>query len=162
MTVQKTQWMFGGAVFLASFLLFLVEPMAAKQLVPVFGGSAAVWITCLVFFQTALLAGYAYAFWLVRVERAWRLHAGLLLAGVVAALWWARVHGVMVARWSAGVAHLCGAGWIDRTSLSVAGFDQSADAGVVCTGDRRGCSLSLVRVVEPGFAAGIGIVSVAD
>ena len=97
MMVQKTQWMFGGAVFLASFLLFLVEPMAAKQLVPVFGGSAAVWITCLVFFQTALLAGYAYAFWLVRAQRAWRLHAGLLLAGVVAALWWARVHGVMVA-----------------------------------------------------------------
>ena len=91
--------MFGFAVFLASFLLFLMEPMAAKQLVPVFGGSAAVWITCLVFFQTALLAGYAYAFWLVRMNRPWvaGLHGGLLLAGMMAALSWARVHSVALA-----------------------------------------------------------------
>ena len=46
------------AVFLGAFLLFLVEPIAAKQLLPVLGGSAAVWITCLVFFQTALLCAY--------------------------------------------------------------------------------------------------------
>ena len=58
--------LYGGAIFLAAFLLFLVEPMAAKQLLPAFGGSAAVWLTCLVFFQTALLAGYAYAHWLAR------------------------------------------------------------------------------------------------
>ncbi len=94
MMVARMRWMFGGAVFLASFLLFLMEPMVAKQLVPVFGGSAAVWVTCLVFFQTALLAGYAYASWLVRADRPWvrGLHAGLLLAGVVAALVWARGH----------------------------------------------------------------------
>lgn len=48
-------------VFLAAFLLFLVEPMTAKRLLPILGGSAAVWITCLVFFQCALLAGYLYA-----------------------------------------------------------------------------------------------------
>ena len=53
-----------ATVFLAAFLLFLVEPIAAKQLLPVLGGSAAVWITCLVFFQTALLIGYLYAHWL--------------------------------------------------------------------------------------------------
>jgi SAM-dependent methyltransferase len=47
--------------FLSAFLLFLVEPIAARQLLPLFGGSAAVWITCLVFFQCALLAGYLYA-----------------------------------------------------------------------------------------------------
>ena len=48
-------------IFLSAFLLFLVEPMTAKRLLPALGGSAAVWITCLVFFQTALLAGYLYA-----------------------------------------------------------------------------------------------------
>jgi hypothetical protein len=48
-------------IFLSAFLLFLVEPMTAKRLLPDLGGSAAVWITCLVFFQTALLAGYVYA-----------------------------------------------------------------------------------------------------
>ena len=61
-----SRWLFGGAVFLASFLLFLVEPMAAKQLLPVFGGSAAVWVICLVFFQAALLYGYLYAHGLTR------------------------------------------------------------------------------------------------
>jgi len=52
------------AIFLGSFLLFLVEPMAAKRLVPLLGGSAAVWTTCLVFFQVALLLGYLCAHWL--------------------------------------------------------------------------------------------------
>ncbi len=47
--------------FLSAFLLFLLEPMAARQLLPIFGGSASVWAICLVFFQCALLAGYLYA-----------------------------------------------------------------------------------------------------
>lgn len=49
------------AVFLSSFLLFAVQPMIAKFLLPSFGGTAAVWGTCLVVFQTLLLGGYAYA-----------------------------------------------------------------------------------------------------
>lgn len=48
-------------VFLSAFLLFLVEPLFAKIILPWFGGSAAVWATCLVFFQSALLLGYYYA-----------------------------------------------------------------------------------------------------
>jgi len=47
--------------FLSALLLFLLEPIIARQLLPLFGGSAAVWTTCLVFFQCALLAGYLYA-----------------------------------------------------------------------------------------------------
>ena len=47
-----------AAIFLSSSLLFLVEPMAGKRLLPLLGGSSAVWITCLVFFQTTLLLGY--------------------------------------------------------------------------------------------------------
>lgn len=50
-----------ATVFLSAFLLFLVEPLFAKMILPWFGGSAAVWATCLVFFQSALLAGYYYA-----------------------------------------------------------------------------------------------------
>ena len=53
------------AIFLGSTLLFLLEPIAAKRLVPLLGGSAAVWTTCLVFFQTALLLGYYVAHVLV-------------------------------------------------------------------------------------------------
>ena len=51
----------GLVIFLSAFLIFLVQPLIAKQILPWFGGSAAVWGTCLLFFQTALLAGYAYA-----------------------------------------------------------------------------------------------------
>jgi spermidine synthase len=50
-----------AAIFLSSSLLFLVEPMAGKRLLPLLGGSSAVWITCLVFFQTTLLLGYLFA-----------------------------------------------------------------------------------------------------
>ena len=53
------------ALFLGSTLLFLLEPIAAKRLVPLLGGSAAVWTTCLVFFQSALLLGYYVAHLLV-------------------------------------------------------------------------------------------------
>lgn len=51
----------GAAITLAAFLLFWVEPLVAKQILPWFGGAASVWSTCLVFYQLALLAGYAYA-----------------------------------------------------------------------------------------------------
>src|SRR5271165_1523329 len=83
--------LFSAAVFLGSFLLFLLEPIAAKQLLPVFGGSAAVWVTCLVFFQVALLAGYAYAHWLThRMQSRWQggIHALLLAPAAAAACIW--------------------------------------------------------------------------
>ncbi len=52
---------FALTIFCGSFLLFLVEPIIAKELLPWFGGAANVWATCLVFFQVGLLFGYAYA-----------------------------------------------------------------------------------------------------
>ncbi len=74
-------------IFLSSFLLFLVQPIIAKQILPWFGGSAAVWTTCLVFFQSVLLAGYAYADLTTRLgpRRQAALH-GLLLAASLACL----------------------------------------------------------------------------
>jgi hypothetical protein len=48
-------------VFLSAFSLFCLEPMVAKMILPFLGGAPAVWNTCLVFFQTALVLGYAYA-----------------------------------------------------------------------------------------------------
>ena len=53
--------LYAAAIFLGAFLLFLVQPIIAKQILPWFGGSAAVWATCMVFFQMVLLVGYAYA-----------------------------------------------------------------------------------------------------
>jgi len=57
------------AIFLSSSLLFLIEPIAAKRILPLLGGSAAVWTACLVFFQCALLLGYALAHWVAGLRR---------------------------------------------------------------------------------------------
>ena len=58
--------LFALTIFASAFLLFLVQPIIAKEILPWFGGSAAVWTTCLVFFQSVLTAGYAYADGVVR------------------------------------------------------------------------------------------------
>jgi hypothetical protein len=52
---------FAGTLFLSALLLFLVQPMVGKMILPMLGGSPAVWNTCMVFFQAMLLAGYLYA-----------------------------------------------------------------------------------------------------
>ena len=54
-------FLYAATILVSSFLLFLVQPIIAKQILPWFGGTAAVWTTCLVFFQLALLAGYTYS-----------------------------------------------------------------------------------------------------
>lgn len=58
--------LYGIVSFLGAFLLFQVQPMVGRHLLPFFGGTPAVWTTCLVFFQTALLLGYFYVFVLQR------------------------------------------------------------------------------------------------
>jgi hypothetical protein len=73
-------------IFLGSFLLFLLEPLFAKLILPWFGGSAAVWSTCLVFFQSALLLGYLYADVTTRrltPARQSNLHIALLLVSLL-------------------------------------------------------------------------------
>lgn len=49
-----------ATIFLSAFLLFLVQPMMAKMILPMLGGTPAVWNACMLFFQTTLLAGYGY------------------------------------------------------------------------------------------------------
>jgi spermidine synthase len=57
--------MYGLTIFLSAFLLFQVQPMMGKMVLPWFGGSASVWTTCMLFFQALLLIGYLYTHWLV-------------------------------------------------------------------------------------------------
>lgn len=74
-------------VFLSATLLFSVQPMVAKSLLPVFGGSSSVWTTCMLFYQTVLLLGYLYAhFVMKRVSRRVQLfgHVGMLVIALVA------------------------------------------------------------------------------
>lgn len=59
--ISRDSLLLSMTVVLSSFLLFLLEPMIGKQILPWFGGAAAVWAACLVFYQSALLAGYVYA-----------------------------------------------------------------------------------------------------
>jgi SAM-dependent methyltransferase len=76
-------WALAGAtIFFGAFFLFQVEPLIAKAILPWFGGSAQVWTTCLLFFQTGLLCGYLYAHLLAeRVAPMWqvRIHIALLV-----------------------------------------------------------------------------------
>ncbi len=60
---------FVGVIFLSAFLLFQVQPIIARYILPWYGGSPAVWTTCLLFFQMGLLGGYAYAHGLVSLLR---------------------------------------------------------------------------------------------
>ncbi|HEX3094978.1 MAG TPA: hypothetical protein VHW72_20230, partial [Candidatus Angelobacter sp.] len=79
-------FLYTAAIFLSSSLLFLVEPMAGKRLLPLLGGSSAVWITCLVFFQSALLLGYLCAHFIAtRLPRRPQLlaYGALLMLSVV-------------------------------------------------------------------------------
>jgi len=79
--------LFAATIALSALLLFLVQPIVAKQILPWFGGSAGVWSVCMVFFQSTLLAGYAYAHLLTRrllPQRQFQVHVALLLLSLLA------------------------------------------------------------------------------
>ena len=80
---------FIAVVFLSAFLLFQVQPVIARYILPWYGGSPGVWTTCLLFFQVGLLGGYAYAHALVsflREKRRWQIGIHLTLLGIAFAL----------------------------------------------------------------------------
>lgn len=78
--------LFALTTFLSAALLFWLEPMFAKMVLPLLGGTPAVWNTCLVFFQVCLLAGYAYAH-AAPARLGVRLHAALHLFLLLAPFW---------------------------------------------------------------------------
>jgi hypothetical protein len=78
---------FSAGLFTSAFLLFLVQPMIARMLLPLLGGTPTVWNTCMVFFQAVLLAGYAYSHFLTRhfsVRAQVLIHFSLLLLTLLA------------------------------------------------------------------------------
>lgn len=77
---RATTALFTVTAFLGAGLLFLVEPLVAKLLLPSYGGSATVWSTCTLFFQTLLLLAYGYCHWSTsRLRRPWQPRAHLLV-----------------------------------------------------------------------------------
>jgi len=74
-------YLFSATLFFSATLLFLVEPMVGKMILPLLGGTPAVWNTCLVFYQAVLLLGYAYAHFSTQwigLRRQSLLHLGLM------------------------------------------------------------------------------------
>lgn len=89
-TSTNSAWvplLFVSATFLGAALTFLLEPLVAKMLLPLFGGAPGVWNTCVLFFQSVVLLGYGYAH-LLGSRRPWRswmpVHVGAMLAGGLA------------------------------------------------------------------------------
>jgi hypothetical protein len=83
---RATAALYGGAVFLAAFLLFQVEPIMGRLILPWFGGSAQVWTVTVLFFQVVLVIGYLYAHLLVRWLRPRAqlfVHVPVLLASLL-------------------------------------------------------------------------------
>ncbi|MFM7563310.1 MAG: hypothetical protein ACKO81_09785 [Planctomycetota bacterium] len=76
---------FAATIFLSAYLLFFVQPMIARFILPWFGGVPAVWTTCMLFFQLTLLGGYFYADWLNRrFDLRWQvlIHSSVALVGL--------------------------------------------------------------------------------
>src|SRR6266536_6190087 len=75
--INSLTLLFAVTIFVSAALLFSVEAMLVKMMLPVLGGTPAVWNTCMVFFQAALLAGYVYALivsrWLLRRQLGFQL-----------------------------------------------------------------------------------------
>lgn len=72
-------------IFISAFLLFQVQPMIAKFILPWFGGMSLVWTTCMLFFQIALLLGYCYSHFVTKrmsVRNQWVWHAVLLVGAM--------------------------------------------------------------------------------
>ncbi|ALC13583.1 spermidine synthase [Sphingopyxis sp. 113P3] len=86
MTASPHRWLFVLTILVGSFLLFLVQPMVARMVLPRLGGAPMVWNSAMLVYQALLLGGYAYAHWLGRfaVRRQAAIHIALLL---VASLW---------------------------------------------------------------------------
>src|SRR5437868_10976665 len=81
--VRYTPALFAATLFASALLLFAVQPMFTKMVLPMLGGAPSVWSVAMVFFQGSLLIGYAYAHLLARpvnVARGALIHLGVLAA----------------------------------------------------------------------------------
>src|SRR5689334_24206383 len=90
--MSRGSWLalnYAATIFISAFLLFQVQPLISKFILPWFGGSPAVWTTCMLFFQLTLFAGYAYAHLLTRFfSHRWQgiIHLTLLVVAVAISL----------------------------------------------------------------------------
>ena len=104
--------MYASVIVLSAFLLFLIQPLMGKILLPWFGGGASIWSASILFFQVLLLIGHAYSHWMTerlsRRKQTW-LHLALLGASILAVL-------VTTLAWQ--VPLMPGTGWQPRDDVS--------------------------------------------
>ncbi|MDD1620499.1 MAG: fused MFS/spermidine synthase [Methylococcaceae bacterium] len=80
-------FLFAGTLFISATLMFVLQPMFGKILLPLLGGTPAVWNTCMVFYQALLFFGYLYAHWLTSNsghQRQIQVHTALLIISIIA------------------------------------------------------------------------------
>src|SRR5215213_10606234 len=85
-TWREIMFIFALSIFLSAFLLFQIQPMIGKFILPWFGGTPAVWSTIMLLFQVLLTGGYAYAYWLigrVKTQRQAVVHVALILLAML-------------------------------------------------------------------------------
>jgi hypothetical protein len=83
----STVLLFAGTLFISASLMFVLQPMFGKILLPLLGGTPAVWNTCMVFYQALLFLGYLYAHWLSNAyskQRQVQIHTALLIISLIA------------------------------------------------------------------------------
>src|SRR5262245_53112907 len=83
---RMSRSVFAAAVFLGAFLVFQIQPLIGKHILPWFGGAAAVWTTCLLVFQSLLFAGYAYAHGLARAGKRTQVVVHLVVLVIAATI----------------------------------------------------------------------------
>ncbi len=154
------------SVVLSAFLLFQIQPMIGKAILPWFGGTSAVWSTVLLFFQCVLTGGYAYAYWLLgRLRRPPQgivhlvfLAISLGLLGITALTWpspltpdiaWRPLDSTLP-----DLGNPDAAGRLRRGAVPPAGVQQHTDAGLVRSRAERSDPLSPVCVVQCRFLGG--------
>lgn len=80
--------LYASTIFLSAFLLFAIQPIVSKHLLPYFGGSSSVWATSLLFFTTILFVGYAYVYFITSLskQKQFLVHSGALLVAGLATI----------------------------------------------------------------------------
>ena len=165
-TVDRHRWLavnFAATIFVSAFLLFQVQPLVSKCILPWFGGTPAVWTTCMLFFQTLLFLGYAYAHFSAQ-RLSPRAQAIVHLALIVLALVFLRV--VPSEAWkpmdsdAARAANLGAVGGDGGAAVLRAIVDGATATGLVRADVCESDAVSVVRAVERGVVAGAAQLSV--
>ena len=139
------------AILLSAFLVFQIQPVFSKMILPWFGGSPAVWTACLMFFQLTLLAGYAYAFTINRllsikgqaIAHLALVFASLLFLPIIPADSAKPVDGYLP-----NPANTLGSHFNDRFALLLALFYRAPFSSLVCSQTPRKNPLSFIRAVQ--------------